>query len=172
MKPLLTLALATLLTTGAAAQPAGQEPPGEFRAMEDFVGILVATTDKDWEAKWNLTRRPGIPWFTRAEDLPRGKTVFILTFFSNAWTDTLGKANLRCDLKITAPTGQVQERPDLPCFTGAIKGSPFNLQLSTAVVTWEGKGSDPSGKWTIDMVLRDALRSNALPLRTSFTLVP
>lgn len=170
MKPFLALSLAASLSTAALAQPAAQEPAGEFRAMDDFAGILVATTDKDWEAKWKLTQRPAIPKFTKAGEVPRGKKVFILTFFSNAWTDTLGKAKVRCDLRITAPTGESTESPDLPCFTGAIEGSPFNLRLATAVATWEGKGSDPSGEWIVDMILRDTLRSNALPLRTKFIL--
>lgn len=65
---------------------------------------------------------------------PHGKTVYVLIFFTNLRLDAAGKANVRCDLKLTAPVGRdTLAQNDLACFAGRFVGSPDHLRLSGPV---------------------------------------
>jgi hypothetical protein len=149
------------------------KPAGDTESMkskDDFGGSLLATTDEDWEKKWN-TPPETKPNFKKAGIVPYGKKIYILTFFANPKLDQQGKANVRCDLRILAPTGKVSlEQKDETCFAGAIQGSPYALRLSAPVVAFSGDPDDPPGTWAVEVMLRDAVRNTELPLRTTFEL--
>jgi hypothetical protein len=151
----------------------GGKPVAETESMkskDDFAGSLLATTDEDWEKKWN-TPAETTPILTQAGTIPYGKKIYILTFFANPKLDAQGKANVRCDIRLLAPSGKVGlEQKDTTCFAGAIQGSPYALRLAAPVVGFSGDPDDPSGIWTIEVALRDAVRNVELPLRTSFEL--
>src|SRR5262249_37032617 len=117
------------------------------KSTDGFGGSLLATTDDDWEKKWN-TPPETKPNFNKAETVPYGKKVYILTFFANPKLDEHGKANVRCDIRIVAPTGKVSlEQKDATCFAGPIEGSPYNLRLSEPIVAFSGDPDDPPGTW-------------------------
>ncbi|BBJ00486.1 hypothetical protein FGKAn22_21780 [Ferrigenium kumadai] len=141
-----------------------------MKSKDDFGGSLLATTDEDWEKKWN-TPPETKPNFNRAGIVPYGKKIYILTFFANPKLDQQGKANVLCDFRIFAPTGKVSlEQKDVTCFTGTIQGSPSALRLSAPVVAFSGDPNDPAGTWSVEVMLRDAVRNVELPLRTTFEL--
>ncbi|MGK5080058.1 hypothetical protein [Janthinobacterium sp. HLX7-2] len=158
---------------GAGWRDSGGRPVAEMEAMkskDDFAGSLLATTDEDWEKKWN-TPPETKPNFNKAGIVPYGKKVYILTFFANPKLDQLGKANVRCDFRILAPTGKVShEQKDATCFAGAIQGSPYALRMSAPVVAFSGDPDDPPGTWRIEVMLRDAVRNVELALGTTFEL--
>ena len=140
------------------------------KSKDGFAGSLLVTTDEDWQAKWDTPPQTK-PSFKLAETVPYGKKVFVLTFFSNPKPDEQGNANVRCDLRIEAPSGKVTlDQKDVTCFAGKIAGSPYNLYLSAPVIAFSGDPGDPVGKWEVRVVLRDAVRDVALPLKTSFGL--
>ena len=141
-----------------------------MRSKSEFAGSLLATTDENWEKKWN-TPPETRPNFNKAATVPYGKKIFILTFFANPKLDQLGKANIRCDLRISSPTGKVTlNQKDMTCYAGEIKGSPYNLYLSAPVIAFSGDPGDPPGVWVVEVALRDAGRNVELPLRTTFEL--
>jgi hypothetical protein len=141
-----------------------------MKSKDGFGGSVLVTSDEDWQAKWD-TPPETKPSFTMAGDVPYGKKVFILTFFVNPKLDQQGKANVRCDIKLLAPTGKVSlDQKDVVCFAGAIKGSPYAMRLSAPVIAFSGDPGDPPGKWGIEVTLRDMVRKVELPLRTSFEL--
>ena len=141
-----------------------------MKSKNDFAGSLLATVDEDWEKKWN-TPPETKPSFNKAGAVSYGKKVFILTFFSNPLKDGQGNANVRCDLKISAPTGNVSlEKKGMVCFSGRIAGNPYNLYLSIPVIAFSGDPGDPLGTWVVEVDLRDENRNVALPLRTTFQL--
>ncbi len=141
-----------------------------MKSKNDFAGSLLATTDEDWERKWN-TPPETKPNFNRADVVPYGKKVFLLTFFANPQLDPSGNANVRCDLKILAPTGKVTlAQSDMTCFTGRISGNLYHLYLSAPVIIFSGDPGDPPGIWVVEVLLRDAVRRVELPLRTTFSL--
>jgi hypothetical protein len=141
-----------------------------MKSQQDFAGSLLATTDEDWENKWN-TPAETRPNFKKAGVVPYGKKIFILTFFANPKRDSVGNANVRCDLKLIAPTGKVSlAQKDMTCFAGRLAGNPYNLYLSAPVISFSGDPGDPSGTWVVEVNLRDAIRNVELPLRTTFQL--
>jgi hypothetical protein len=141
-----------------------------MKSKDDFGGSVLATTDEDWEKKWN-TPPETKPNFNKAGTVPYGKKVFILTFFANPKLDQQGKANVRCDIRILEPSGKVSlEQKDAACFSGAIQGSPYAMRLSTPVIAISGDPDDPPGTWAIEVMLRDTVRKVELPLRTTFEL--
>ncbi len=146
---------------------------GETESMKskgDFAGSLLATPDDDWEKKWN-TPPETQPNFNKAGIVPYGKKVYILTFLVNPKLDQQGKASVRCDFRILAPTGKVSlDQKDAICFSGGIQGSPYAQRLSTPVIAFSGDPGDPAGIWTVEVNLRDTVRNVELPLRTTFEL--
>ena len=71
-----------------------------MKSKNDFAGTLIATTDEDWRAKWD-TSPATKPSFAKADTVPYGKKVFILTLFSNPKLVEAGNASIRCDIKCT-----------------------------------------------------------------------
>ena len=141
-----------------------------MKSKDGFGGSLLATTDANWREKWN-TPPDTKPEFTPADVVPYGKKVFVLIFFVNPKTDESGKASVRCDVRMVAPTGKVSvDQKDVSCFAGPLQGSPFNVRLSDPVMAFTGDPGDPAGVWSAEVVLRDATRNVELALRTTFTL--
>lgn len=179
MKHLLSIVIASLLVAGHAQsqssfwRDSAGKPIAETESMKsknDFAGSLLATTDEDWEKKWN-TPPETKPNFNKAGTVPYSKKVFILSFFANPKLDQLGNANVRCDLQISSPTGKVAlSQKDMVCFSGQIKGSLYNMYLSAPVIAFSGDSGDPPGVWVVEVLLRDEVRNVKLPLRTSFEL--
>lgn len=179
MKHFFPILLASLLLAGQAqsqrsfwrdstGKPVAET--GSMKSKSDFAGSLLATTDEDWEKKWN-TPAETTPHFTKAGTVPYGKKVFILTFFANPKLDQSGKVDVRCNLQISSPTGKVAlSQTDMVCYNGQIKGSPYNLYLSAPVIAFSGDPGDPPGTWVVEVVLRDAARNVELPLRSTFEL--
>lgn len=149
------------------------KPVAETESMmsrNGFGGALLVTTDEDWERKWN-TPPETRPSFTKAEVVPYGKKIFILTFFSNPKLDSSGTANVRCDYKVLSPTGNATfDQKDMSCFVGRIGGGLYNMYLSAPVITFSGDSSDLPGTWVVEVVLRNGVGGTELPLRGTFAL--
>jgi len=157
-------------TAGAPAASKLLGADSAIQSSNDFTGALLATTDQDWREKWN-TPPETVPGFTKAGKVPIGKPVTILTFFANPQLDAEGKAQVRCDLRIIAPDGKLAyEQKDVTCYAGAIKGNPYAMRLAAPTVTFSGDDDDQPGNWSIEVMLRDAIRKVELSLKTSFEL--
>lgn len=156
------------LATGDTVQPIAETESTRHR--DGFGGSLVVTTDEDWKAKWE-TPPENAPNFNRANVVPYGKKVFALSFFSNPKLDAAGNANVRCDLKMLSPAGQVvYTQMDQSCYAGKIAGDPRMVYLSFPVVIFSADPGDPAGAWTVEAVLRDMVRNTELVLRASFVV--
>ncbi len=182
MKPLCFIALLGALLAQPAFSQSDQsgywrsrdgKPIAETESMKSkdgFAGSLLATTDEDWEKKWN-TPPETAPNFNMAGTVAYGKKVFALIFFANPKRDAQGKANVTCDIQLSSPEGKVSfSRKDMACYSGPIGDNPYNLYLSAPVVAFSGDPGDPPGIWAVEVMLRDAQRGVALPLRTTFIL--
>lgn len=141
-----------------------------MKSKNDFAGSLLATTDEDWEKKWN-TPPETKPNFNKAGVVTYGKKVFILTFFSNPLRDAKGNASVKCDIKISDPKGKASlEKKGMVCFAGKLTGNPYNLYLAAPIIGFSGDPGDPAGTWVVDVKLQDENRNVTLPLRTTFQL--
>jgi hypothetical protein len=147
-------------------------PNTEARSATDgFGGWLVVTSDADWKQKWE-TSPDTVPRFTEAHTIARGKHVFILTFFANAKLTAAGEADVTCDIDVIRPDGTSSVlQVGAVCFRGQLNGAATNVYLSEPILDFVGEPSDPVGKWLVRITLRDNVRHESLPLRTSFTLI-
>jgi hypothetical protein len=140
------------------------------KAVDGFGGLLIVTSDADWEEKWN-TQPDTVPHFNQAKTVGMGKKIFALTFFTNPQLDSSGDADITCDIDMTRPDGSSSfHQNDVVCFKGALKGKPYYLYLSAPVVEFIGEQGDPFGEWRVSITLKDNIRHVSLPLKTSFVL--
>ena len=147
-------------------------PDTEFRkTSKDFGGLLLTTSDPDWEAKWN-TPEHEIPAFTEATTVRRGETVFTLIFLVNPKVGAKGEVDVRCDLKVTRPNGTLSiDEKEAECMQGPLPGDPFAMRLAAPVLGFVGEDTDPIGTWQVDVTLRDVPRGVSLSLHTTFELL-
>jgi hypothetical protein len=140
------------------------------KSLNGLGGWLLVTSDADWQEKWG-TPEQTVPHFTEALTVGRGKTVFVLAFFTNPKANSQGRADLTCDLDVTRPNGTTSiHQDDVVCFRGALKGSPTSMYLSAPVIGFTGEAADPAGTWTVRITLKDNVRNTVLPLKASFVL--
>jgi hypothetical protein len=173
----LGLLLLVLLEFPAFGQAGWKDSRGQLspdtesrKSVDGFGGWLVATSDADWQAKWQ-TPSDAIPFLHEAKTVARGKQVFVLTLFANPLLDAGGTADITCDIDVLRPDGTTSiHQIDAPCFKGPIHGSPSQLFLSAPVIGFTGDPGDPAGKWTVRVTLKDNVRRATIPLRTSFVL--
>jgi len=140
------------------------------RRDDVFGGSLTITTDADWRKQWN-DARGGMPRFTEASGISRGRRIWVLVFFANARTDLGGNVSVECDVRFVRPDGTAAyEQTDLPCFKGRIEGPPGNLRLAAQQIEFVGDEKDPPGTWRVEVKLRDTGAKREVPLVGVFTL--
>lgn len=140
------------------------------QTIDGFGGLLLLTSDADWEKKWN-TQPEAIPHFTQAQTVRMGQKIFALTFFTNPMLNDKGEANITCDIELFKPDGApTLHQADANCFKGTLQGKPHFLYLSAPVIGFVGEAGDPPGEWRIHITLKDTMRKVSLPLKTTFTL--
>jgi hypothetical protein len=146
-------------------------PSTEARQSErGFGGWVLVTSDADWEAKWN-TPAETVPEFKEAKSIPRGKHIFVLTFFANPQLSNESAADIICDINIVKPDGSAaMNQTNAICYKGSVKGNAYSMYLSLPVIDFVGDPDDPLGKWTVRISLKDNIRKVTLPLQTSFEL--
>lgn len=179
MRRILVLSVLLLLVLPAWGQQGWKDDKGHVspdtesrKSVDGFGGWLAVTSDADWQAKWQ-TSSDTIPHFTEAKNVAIGKQVFVLTFLANPLLDTNGTADITCDIDLLRPNGTTSvHQVDAPCLKGPVRGSPHQVFLSAPVIGFTGDPGDPTGKWLVQVLLKDHVRRVTLSLRTSFVLVP
>lgn len=171
MTRLLPVLLAALLSMPLYTSATSIAPPDRSVAQsQGFVGKVLATTDKDWLAKWD-TPPETTPKFTPAVRVGLGQEASVLIFFTNPALNAQGLVDLSCDITVLNPSGKVEHQSkDVACFKGKI-ADPGNVYLSQAVLKVIPEKGDPSGVLTIKVVLRDKVRGASVSLETSFEQV-
>ncbi|NWB95478.1 hypothetical protein HX882_06195 [Pseudomonas gingeri] len=140
------------------------------RSIGEFGGMLSITSDPDWKEKWS-TPADTTPVFKEAKSITAGEKVFALIFFTNPGLNADHEVSITCDLKVTSPNGaESTNQRDAVCFQGRIQGSPKNLYLAAPVIGFVGEPSDPVGVWTVDITLKDNVRTVVMPLKATFVL--
>ena len=141
------------------------------RSTGDFGGWVLVTPDEDWEEKWQ-TPTDVTPHYNVTSRLAVGQSVMTLIFFANPAIDQAGAAEIRCDLRVTRPSGSISiEIEDAECFKGPIEGDPYALRMSNGLLGFTGEEDDERGEWVTDVRLTDVVRGVSLDLRTRFVLV-
>lgn len=147
-------------------------PETESRKSKNgFGGMLVITVDEDYQKKWE-TPAETTPVF-KALDGPvaKGKKIFILPFFSGYLLDKNGKADVRCDIKLTRPGGEASVlASDAPCAPDRPIPNASYILMGTRQLGFVGDPPDPVGQWLVEVSLFDKLRNVRLDLKSSFEL--
>ena len=175
MRAISLIAVAWLsLAFGADAQNVGWRdqhgnpaPDSDAQKSKDgFGGWLLVTDDPDWEAKWSTPEKE-IPNFHEAQSVRVGQTVVALIFISNPTKDASESVNVTCDLRLDRPDGSRSvDQSDVPCMVGHLPGDPLSLYLADPVMGFLGEPSDPVGKWTFHVTLKDGIRRTSLELQS------
>jgi hypothetical protein len=132
--------------------------------------MLLVTSDMDWRAKWD-TPPDVIPHFIEASEVRRGAQLAILVFLSNARLKN-GASDTVVDLHVKRPDGSISTNAaDSPCLSGPYGGNPTNVLMCESSLMYSADATDPAGKWTVDVVLKDRHGGVEIPLHTSFQVL-
>ena len=157
------------IAVGASAGATAQSNAGKG----NFSGGMTMTTDEKWRVKFQgPAAAQAMSGFNKTAVVPYGKNLFILVFFTNPDFDSkTKKVEVRCDFKITNPTGKVQLTEDnRRCEYGRLNGDYSKVYLLDRFITFSGDPGDPPGTWLVEVKLREADKPQELLLRGSFDL--
>lgn len=163
---LLALALTSAVTAADNAAPVTEAK----KTVAGFTGLLIVTSDKDWEKKWN-TSPQSIPYLSSGSTVKRGGELSIITMFGNPQLDASGAANVSMDIDVIQPDGASSSHAeDAVCTRGKMAGPVESFYLCGQVVDFIAEESDPVGTWSVRIVLKDDVRNVSIPLTTEFVL--
>ena len=141
------------------------------KVIDGFSGMLLVTSDSDWEEKWN-TPVEHAPSFATTETVEVGGTVTTLIFFANPLVDDSGTAHIVCDIRVIRPDGSCSiDAKGVDCYSGPVEGDQFNVRLAGPVLGFLGEPSDQLGEYITEVTLVYSVRQVRLNLRTRFTLI-
>jgi hypothetical protein len=179
MRPVLIAMLMCLLVSGRVCAADGEwlgsdgVPAADTDARKSangFGGWIAATADPDWQARWENPGADG-PSFNESRAVRRGERLTVLIFILNPALDSVGVANVRCDLRVTRPDGtHPVDAADVTCLQGELQGPPANIRVAAPVINFVGEPADQLGTWTVEVTLKDAVRDTTLALKTAFEL--
>jgi hypothetical protein len=146
------------------------DPPADTRTtVAGFSGMLIVTPDKDWATKWN-TSPESIPYVASGSTVSRGGELFVLTMFSNPQLDASGAASVSMDIDVIRPDGVSSSHAEnAVCVQGKIELS--SLYRCLQVVEFVNEPTDPAGKWSVRILLKDDVRKVSIPLSMEFVVV-
>jgi hypothetical protein len=163
---LLALALSSAVTAADKAAPVTEAK----KSVAGFSGLLIVTSDKDWEKKWNASPER-IPYLSSGSTVKRGGELFIITMFGNPQLDGSGAASVSMDIDVIRPDGASSSHAeDAVCARGKVAGPVESFYLCGQVVGFTAEASDPVGTWSVRIVLKDDIRKVSIPLATQFVL--
>ena len=149
------------------------QPDTEFRkSVDGFGGLLVVTTDSDWQEKWD-TPPEVTPNFNTTSTVKIGETVTTLIFLVNPRTNADGEAHVRCSIRVTRPDGTASvNEADQECFRGPLEPEHrHNVLLAIPFLKFVGEPTDPVGEWVTNVKLIDVHRDTSIELTSRVTLV-
>ena len=136
-----------------------------------FAAKVLATTDANWEEKWN-TPPETAPHFTSAEEIGMEEKVSILVFFINPGQDASGQSILQCDVKVFGPENEVAlDKKGIECFRGNLPGDERYVYLSPMVLQVVPEPQDKPGLNRIEITVHDQVREAKVELKTQWTRV-
>jgi len=171
--------LALAIPNGALGQEPGwfdnegqRAPNSESqKSKSGFGGLLVITTDQDWEEKWS-TPPETTPELNTTSTVRVGERITTLIFLINPLRDEDSQAHVRCDIRVTRPDGTLSaDEKNMECFKRVVLDEHIrNVHLAAPYIGWMGEPGDPLGEWVTQVLLTDINRGVTLDLKIRFTL--
>ncbi|HJY40471.1 MAG TPA: hypothetical protein VJ303_04515 [Steroidobacteraceae bacterium] len=160
---------AILLALALSSVVLAADPPAEPKTVGGFNGMLIVTPDKDWAKKWN-TSPESIPYISSGSTVKKGGELYVITMFSNPQLDASGAASITMDIDVIRPDGKSSSHAEnAVCVQGKV--DPRSLHLCKQVVEYVDEPTDPAGKWSVRIVLKDDVRKVSIPLSMEFVVV-
>lgn len=160
---------AVLLALALSSVALAADPPAEtMKTVAGFSGMLIVTPDKDWAAKWN-TSPESIAYVSSGSTVKKGGELYVLTMFSNPQLDASGAASVSMDIDVIRPDGESSSHAEnAVCVQGKV--DPRSLHLCKQVVEFVDERTDPAGKWSVRIMLKDNVRKVSIPLSMEFVV--
>lgn len=168
-----------LMTVAASAWAQYGKPPADFspkltnkERTAGLSGFVLATADADWMEKWKHGNGSDKKYtINQASGGPRGKNYTFLIIVMNPKLDEKDEAHIECDLVMKRPDGKVEiERKGETCLKG--KASGGIVHMGALAIRFKGEPTDPLGKWSIDVAMRDKVGGQSKSAHADFELKP
>src|SRR6266571_1134400 len=176
MKSLFLTSLTALLVSPLIAQDANSwrkdgkavaDTPN-MKSKGEFGAQLFLTESAQFFEDWN---KPETPKLTTLEKPRRNVPIFTAILFVDPGIDASGAANVTCDITVRKPDGTVYgEQKDVVGWKGKYIAPAHNLQLTEGRMGIRIEPQDPSGIYTVEVLVRDNIRKIELPLKTTFAI--
>jgi hypothetical protein len=139
-----------------------------MKSKGDFGAQLFLTESAQFFEDWNKPDTPRLPTLEKAR---RNVPIFAAILFVDPGVDASGAANVTCDITVRKPDGAVYgEQKGVVGWKGNYNVPAHNLQLTEGRMGIRIEPQDPSGVYTVDVVVRDNIRKIELPLKTTFEI--
>jgi hypothetical protein len=174
MKPLsliliLVLSGGVLLGEDASSWRKDGEPVADAPNMKSANGFgaqLFLTENAKFFEDWS---KPETPKLTPLKTAHRNVPIFTAILFADPGLDAEGSADVTCDIIVRRPDGSIYgEQKDVIGWKGKYLVPAHNLQLTQGRMGIRIEPQDPSGTFTVEVIVRDHIKKVELSLKEIF----
>ena len=145
-------------------KPAPNTP--SMKSKNGFGAQLFLTENAQVIQDWN---KPETPKITPAEKARRNVPIFTVLLFVEPGIDPAGMANVTCDIVVRKPDGSVYgQQKNTVVWKHKYLAASHALQLSEGYMGIRIEPKDPSGIYTVEVIVRDHIKNIQLPLKATF----
>jgi hypothetical protein len=137
-----------------------------YEIQKWFGAQLFLTENAQVFQDWN---KPETPKITPVEKVRRNVPIFTVILFVEPGTDTTGVANVTCDIVVRKPDGGIYgQQKNTVLWRRKYLAHSHVLQLSEGYMGIRIEPKDPSGTYSVEVVVDDHIKNVHLPLKTTF----
>lgn len=115
--------------------------------------------------------KPATPAIDPVRIAPRGQDIYTAIIFYGIAHDSAGLANVSYDITVHRPDGSIySHQKDLIGWQGLAPQDARSLELGRARIAINIAAADPAGLYTVDVLLRDNISRQELPLKQTFVV--
>ena len=143
-----------------------------MKSKGGFGAQLFLTESAQFFEDWN---KPETPKLTTLEGdkAHRNVPLFTAILFTDPGIDSEGSVDVTCDIVIRKPDGSIYgEQKGVLGWKGKYLVPPHNLQLTQGRMGIRIEPQDPSGTYTVEVIVRDNIKKVELSLEATFKIVP
>jgi len=137
-------------------------------ATNDFGVQFALIEDKTFFDKWNT---PAIPHFKPISKASRGVPIYTMVIFAGAGLRKDGTVDVTFDAIVRKPDGSIYgQDKNMIGASGRIASLPGDLQLVREYFAIRIEPNDPSGEYSVEVLVRDNVKKLELQLKRRFTV--
>ena len=145
-------------------RPAADTP--NMKSKNGFGAQLHLTQSAQFFDDWN---KSGTPNLKTVEKVRRNVPLFSVILFVDPGTDSKGSADVTYDIVIRKPDGGIYgAQKGFVCLKGKDVGPAHSLHLAKERMGIQIDSQDPSGTYTVEIVVHDHMKKVELPLKATF----